>query len=56
MSNSDVENRWRELAAQAANETDPTKLMQLVQHLCQALEAFREQTRPRAAEDVSSAD
>jgi hypothetical protein len=37
MSNLDPENRWRELAAQAATETDPTKLTQLMEQLCDAL-------------------
>jgi hypothetical protein len=29
---------WREIAARAANEKDPTKLLQLVEHLCEELE------------------
>ena len=49
------ENRWRDLAAQAANETDPAKLMQLIEHLCEALNVFREEPRLHT-EDASSAD
>jgi len=29
---------WREIAARAAKEKDPTKLLKLVEHLCEKLE------------------
>jgi hypothetical protein len=32
---------WLEIAAQAKKETDPTKLTELIQTLCEALEQIR---------------
>jgi hypothetical protein len=32
---------WREIAAEAAKETDPKKLVALVETLCKALETIR---------------
>ena len=32
---------WLEIAAQAKKETDPKKLIELIQTLCQALEQIR---------------
>jgi len=34
---------WREIAAEAKKETDPKKLIELVQELCAALEAIRQE-------------
>jgi hypothetical protein len=49
------ENRWRELAARIATETDPKKLMQLIEQLCEALNVFRGESR-LPTQDASSAD
>jgi hypothetical protein len=32
---------WREIAAEAKKETDPKKLIELVETLCEALETIR---------------
>lgn len=32
---------WREVAAEAKKETDPKKLIELVEKLCEALETIR---------------
>ena len=32
---------WLEIAAEARNETDPRKLIELIEQLCQALERIR---------------
>ncbi len=32
---------WREIAAEAKKETDPKKLIELVEMLCEALETIR---------------
>lgn len=32
---------WREIAAEAKKETDPEKLIELVETLCEALETIR---------------
>ena len=32
---------WREIAVEAKNETDPKKLIELVERLCEALEKIR---------------
>ena len=37
---------WRELAAQAANESDPRKLSDLVRQLCDQLDEIQKQRKP----------
>ena len=32
---------WREIAADAAKETDPKKLVEIIEKLCEALETIR---------------
>jgi len=34
---------WREIAAEAKKETDPQKLIELVEELCTALDAIRQE-------------
>jgi hypothetical protein len=37
---------WREIAADAAKETDPKKLVEIIEKLCEALETIRLERSP----------
>jgi hypothetical protein len=37
---------WREIAAEAAKETDPKKLVEIIEKLCEALETIRLERSP----------
>jgi hypothetical protein len=39
---------WREIAAEAAKETDPKKLVEMIEKLCEVLETMRLEARERA--------
>lgn len=39
---------WREIAAEAAKETDPKKLVEMIDKLCEVLETMRLEARKRA--------
>ncbi|HEX9136859.1 MAG TPA: hypothetical protein VF905_07935 [Nitrospirota bacterium] len=39
---------WREIAAEAAKETDPKKLVEMIERLCEVLETMRLEARKRA--------
>ena len=40
---------WRTLAEQAAHESDPANLMQIIQDLCRALDRHEEQAKKSQA-------
>ena len=56
MSMLDPENRWRELIAQAATETDPTKIGKLIEELREELNVIRGEPRLPTQQNVSNAD
>jgi hypothetical protein len=55
MSKVDLENRWRELAAQILIETDRTKLLHLIKQLCEVFDVASGD-EPRQPKQVASAD
>jgi hypothetical protein len=46
--NSKAVQSWREIAAEAAKETDPKKLVEMIDKLCEVLETMRLEARKRA--------
>lgn len=39
---------WRELARRAADETDPQKLLEIIQELCRTLDERETEKKPKA--------